>query len=109
MSRPMVVLLPMLILAQCTPPPLVGQSRADAETLAACRGHADEVYNRTRRDSIYTISSRDTPFSANYTPGVTDRGLAQRFDHEKLIRDCVRNTGTETNRSTSDVPPSLAP
>jgi hypothetical protein len=108
-SRLTVVLLPVLALAQCTQPPPVGQSRADAETLAACRGHADDVYNHTRRDAIYTISSRDTPFSANYTPGVTDRGLAQRFDHEKLIRDCVRNTGTETSRSTSGEPPPLAP
>ena len=90
----------MLALAQCAPPPPpVGQTRADAATLAACREHADAVYDRNHRDTIYTISSRDTPYSANYTPGVMDRGLPQRFGHENMVRDCVRNTGTETDRT----------
>ncbi len=71
MSRLIVLLLPMLALTQCSPPPPpVGQARADAATLAACREHADAVYDRNHRDTIYTISSRDTPYSANYTPGV---------------------------------------
>src|SRR5215472_791234 len=100
MTRLPVLLLPALALAQCAPPPPpTGQARADAATLAACREHADEVYSRTRRDMIYTIPSGNSPFSANYTPGVVDRGLAQRYDHENMVRDCVRNTGTETDRS----------
>lgn len=97
---PPALLLPMLMLAQCAPPPPpVGQARADAATLAACREHADAVYDRNNRDTIYTISSRDTPYSANYTPGVTDRGLPQRFGRDNMVRDCIRNTGTETDRS----------
>jgi hypothetical protein len=100
MSRLTILLLPMLVLAQCAPPPPpTAQARADAATLAACREHADEAYNRTRRDSIYTITSPDVPYSANYTPGLVDRGLPQRFSHEVMVRDCVRNTGTETDRS----------
>jgi hypothetical protein len=110
MSRLAVIPLLTLALAQCAPPPPpVGQARADAATLAACREHADAVYNRTHRDTIYTISSRDTPFSSNYVPGVTDRGLAQRFDHESMVRDCVRNTGTETNRSPTNAPEPATP
>jgi hypothetical protein len=106
MSRVIVLLLPMLALAQCSPPPpRVGQTRADAATLAACREHADAVYDRNHRDTIYTISSRDTPYSANYTPGVMDRGLPQRFGHENMVRDCVRNTGTETDRTSPDSAP----
>jgi len=102
MIRPLILLLPVLALAQCAPPPPpTGQARADAATLAACRERADEVYNRTHRDTIYTIPSGDSPFSANYTPGVVDRGLAQRYGHENMVRDCVRNTGTETDRSTT--------
>jgi len=100
-----VLLLPMLALSHCTPPPPTPEARANAATLAACREHADEAYNRTHRDTIYSMSGsasgRDTPFSANYTPGLLDRGLAQRFGHENMIRDCVRNTGTETDRSAS--------
>jgi hypothetical protein len=107
MSRRIVLLLPLLLaLAQCAPPPPpVGQTRADAATLAACREHADAVYNRQNRDTIYTISNANSPFSANdSTTGVTDRGLAQRFGHENMIRDCVRNTGSETDRAVTMAP-----
>jgi hypothetical protein len=110
MSRLIVPLASLLALAACTPPPPpVGQAKADAATLTACRERADEVYNRNNRDTIYTITSRDTPFSGNYTAGVTDRGLAQRYGHENLIRDCVRNTGTETNRGAPVTPGSAIP
>ena len=27
------------------------------------------------------------------------RGLSQRYGHDNMVRDCVRNTGTETDRS----------
>lgn len=113
MIRLSIGLLPLLALAHCTPPPQTPEARANAATLAACREHADEAYNRTHRDTIYSMSGsasgRDTPFSANYTPGVLDRGLSQRFGHENMIRDCVRNTGTETDRSASATPASPEP
>jgi hypothetical protein len=105
--------LPLLLvaLAQCTspPPPPSPQARADAATLAACREHAEEVYNRNNRDQIYSISSRDSPYSANYTPGVMDRGLPQRYSQENMVRDCVRNTGTETTRTPTEAPPPATP
>ena len=94
MSRALALFLPLLALPHAQPPPPpTGQARADAATLAACREHADAAYDRTHRDTIYSISSRDSPFSANYTPGVVDRGLPQRYGHESMMRDCVRNTG----------------
>lgn len=99
MNRLVALLLP-LALSQCAPPPaLTGQTKADAATLNACRERADAAYDRTHRDSIYSISSRDSPFSANYTPEVVDRGLSQRYGHDSMVRDCVRNTGTETDRT----------
>jgi hypothetical protein len=100
----------LLALAQCAPPPPpVGQTRADAATLAACREHADAVYNRQNRGSIYTISNVNSPLSANYTPEVVDRGLSQRYGYENMTRDCVRNTGIETNRSDTAPPDTNAP
>jgi hypothetical protein len=110
MNRLTMLLLSVLALAQCTPPPPpTGQAKADAATLTACREHADQVYNRNNRDAIYTISNRDTPFSANTSSGITDRGLAQRYANENLVRDCVRNTGTETDRSPTTSPPPATP
>ena len=110
MSHLTVLLLPMLALAQCAPPPPpVGQARADAQTLAACREHADTVYDRTHRDTIYTISSANSPYSANYTPGLVTRGLPQRYGFENMVRDCVRNTGADTDPTDTTAPPPATP
>ena len=115
MRRPAALLLPVLTstlaLAQCTAPPapVSSQAKADAATLAACREHADAVYDRTHRDTIYSISNRDSPFSANYTPGLVDRGLPQRYGRDNMVRDCVRNTGTETDRTPTEAPPPAMP
>jgi hypothetical protein len=105
MIRRAALLLPLLGLAYCAPPPPpVGQARADAATLTACREHANQVYNRQNRDQIYTITNRDVPFSAGYAPGATDQGLAARYAHDNMVNDCVRNTGTETDRSATYTP-----
>jgi hypothetical protein len=111
MNRHSALLLPMLfVLVQCaSPPPPVGQARADAATLAACRQHADAVYDRQNRDSIYTISNRNSPFSANDSYGDVDRGLPQRYGYESMTRDCVRNTGLETNRTDTVAPEPAQP
>jgi hypothetical protein len=85
MTRSVVFVLPLLALTQCTPPPPpTGQAKADAETLAACRQHADAVYNRQYRDQIYTITNTNVPYSTGYAPGVTDRGLARQ--HGERLR-----------------------
>jgi len=63
MSRPFVTLLPVLLaVAACEPPPPpTAQARADAATLAACREHADAVYDRTHRDSISRSTTATRP------------------------------------------------
>lgn len=94
----------MLLLAACAgpggPPPGSAQAQANAETAAACRQRADAVYNMRHRDTIYAPpSSVNTPFSADYAPGVEDRGLSQLFERDSMVSDCVRNTGTESGRT----------
>jgi hypothetical protein len=80
--------------------PSGGQAQADASTNAACRQRADEVYDRQNRAEIYSpASSVNTPYSANYNSGISDRGLSDIFAHDKLVSDCVRNTGTGAERS----------
>ena len=91
------------------PPPATGQARADAATLAACREHADAVYDRTHRDAIYTINNSNTPYSANDAYSMVDRGLPQRYGYETMTRDCVRNTGAATGRPDTVAPEAAKP
>jgi len=93
----------MVVLAGCgDQPPLTGQAQADAETQAACRQRAEAIYDQQNRGQIYSPSpSVNTPYSANYLPNQTDRGLSQLFVHDKIVSDCVRNNGTGAERSQS--------
>jgi hypothetical protein len=92
------------------PPPPTGQARADAQTLAACRQRADTVYNMRNRDVIYAPPPQvNAPFSGSYGPGVDDRSLSQMFERDSLMNDCVRNTGTESDRTPEPSPPPASP
>ena len=99
MSRLTVLLLPMLALAQCAPPPQpVGQTKADAATAAACREHADAV-------TIVTIATRSTRSAAGTRPTrpitrpvASTVACRSAMAATSMVRDCIRNTGTETDR-----------
>jgi hypothetical protein len=85
-----------IVLSGCTDqPPLTGQAQADAATRQACRQRAEAIYNQQNRGEIYSPASQvNTPYSGNYLPDRTDHGLSDLFVHDKLVSDCVRNTGT---------------
>jgi len=81
------------------------QSEAQRSLVDACRRRADEAYDLTHRGDIYASESQvNTPFSANYQPGLPDRGLSTLYEHDQMVSDCVRNTGAEGSR----VPPGTA-
>ena len=94
-------MLSMLALSACGEgKPQTGQAQADASTRAACRQRAEEVYSQQNRGDIYSPASQvNSPFSGNYLSGISDRGLSQLFVQDKMISDCVRNTGTGAERS----------
>ena len=102
-----------VMLGACAGPaplPAGGQARANAETDAACRQRADEVYTVRHRDTIYAPPSEvNTPFSANYQPGVQDRGLSALFERDSMVSDCERNTGAEGDRTPEQAVPSPGP
>src|SRR4051794_13554942 len=101
-----VILIGATALSACTPAPQSPQARANAETLAACRQRAEDVYRQQNRGDIYSpASSVNTPFSSNYVPGITDRGLSQIYAHDRMVSDCVRNTGTGAERSSAPKAP----
>ena len=74
------------------------QSHTDRATLAACRDHASEVFDRTHRAEIYSIYQPGLPYSGNYVPGDQTNALAEQYENQQIIDDCVRNTGTQVNR-----------
>jgi hypothetical protein len=92
-----------IALSGCSnPAPLTGQAQADAATRAACRQRAEAAFAQQNRGDIYSSGSRvNSPFSANFLPDSTDRGLSQLFAHDRMVNDCVRNTGTGAERSPS--------
>jgi hypothetical protein len=93
-------------LAGCAQPPLTGQAAADAQTRAACRQRADQAWEVQNRAQIFAPSSTvNSPYSTNYLPGDTNKGLSELFAHDRMVSDCVRNTGTGTDRT----PPEGAP
>src|SRR4051794_39120221 len=97
-------------LSACSPAPQSPQARADSETLAACRQRAEDVYRQQNRGDIYSpASSVNTPFSSNYVPGIPDRGLSQIYAHDRIVSNCVRNTGTGAERSPAPTAPSPVP
>jgi hypothetical protein len=93
------------LLAGCSfgGPPPSGQARADAEAAAACRQRADAVYEQQNRGAIYSPQAGvNTPSSGAYAPGgVDDRRLSDLYSRDTMISDCVRNTGTQTDRGRS--------
>ncbi len=79
----------------CGSRPVTGQAEADAQTRAACRARAAEVYDQQNQGAIYSAPPPvNMPYSGNYTPQVTDRGLSDLFAHDRMVNDCIRNSGT---------------
>ena len=82
------------------------QSHTERATLAACRENANEIYNRNHRGEIYSINQVGLPYSATYLADNQTNTLAEQYVNDRVIDDCVRNTGTDRNR---DEPAGAAP
>ena len=105
----LVALIGVVALSGCARPQ-TAQAQADAETRAACQKRANEAYDVRNRADIYSPQSQvNTPYSANYTPDVTNRGLSDLFAHDRMVSDCIRNTGTGTDRTPPATPAAPPP
>lgn len=86
-----------LLLAGCSPGG--GHlSHTDQATIAACRTHASQVYDRNNRGTIYSIDQTGTPYSGSYLAGNQTNTLAEQYANQRLLDECIRNSGP------SDVP-----
>jgi hypothetical protein len=98
-----------LALSGCDAPPQSGQEHADAATRAACQQRAEEADRQQNRAEIYSPPPTvNTPFSANFLPSLSDRGLSDLFVHDRMVSDCIRNTGTGAERNPPSNPPSVS-
>ena len=58
------------------------------------------MFDQQNRGAIFSQGSQaNMPFSANYTPDMPSRGLSQQFGFDRMVNDCIRNTGTGTTRT----------
>jgi hypothetical protein len=75
--------------------PLSGQALADSQTRDACRDRVNQAFEVRDRAQIYSpLSQVNTPYSAGYLPEQDDRGLSDQFEHDTMLSNCIRNTGT---------------
>jgi type II secretory pathway pseudopilin PulG len=97
-------LLALVAAGACSPPPPpTPQARANQQTMAACRQRADQVYAEQNRGAGYESDNRASPFSSSYVPGITTRGLGERYSRDTMISDCVRNAGSDVDRGAGPV------
>jgi len=99
----------LLLLAGCTFGAPSQQSRANQVTVAACRERAESAYVEQNRDLLYQNDNSTTPYSAGPSTGIPTHGLSSLYAHQQAVDDCVRNTGTQTERNDNDIPGVQAP
>lgn len=80
-------------------------SVTERETIAACRSHADEVYDRLNRGAIYRIPDNSAPNSSIGLVGDPTGVLSDRYARDRMIDRCVRGVAP----SGTAVAPSSAP
>jgi hypothetical protein len=89
------------------------QTRSTEAARAACRAHADNVFEQQNKDAVYrsdTYSTqlRDSPFGSSGMPGLPTFGLSQQFGVQTTMQNCLNGTG-DLPATTEDGPPSPTP
>jgi len=92
-------LAPLALLAACTSAPPPPESLTARDTLVACRQQANTTFAMQNRGQIYSMSDESAPQSSIGLTQDPMQGLANRYEQERMVQDCVRNTGTQTNRA----------
>ena len=88
-----------LALVACTSAPPTPESLTARDTLAACRQQANTTYAMQNRGQIYGLNDEAAPQSSIGLTQDPFQGLSNRYAQERMVQDCVRNTGTQTNRA----------
>jgi hypothetical protein len=95
----LLVWLGLLVLVACSDAPPTPESITTRDTIAACRQQANTTFAMQNRDQIYSMSDLSAPASSIGRTQDPFLGLADRYAEERMVQDCIRNTGTQTNRA----------
>ncbi|CAH2603595.1 conserved protein of unknown function [Rhodovastum atsumiense] len=103
----------LLALGGCGHPVGTTSNRAgvSAQTMAACRQRADQVFERQNRGDIYRSDmfaggQRDAPFGSTSLVGSNpSAGLSSRFARETMVDDCVNAVAGNIGTSPEAPPP----
>lgn len=110
MNHHVIRLLPLLLLAACAGGGAVQQqSVTDRATYDACRSQANLAYNLQNRDKVYRIYDTSSPQSGIGLTQSPTQGLADSYSQQRLVQDCIRNTGTQTSRISGSSPAGTGP
>jgi hypothetical protein len=63
------------------------------EALDTCRADTERVFNTQHRELLSERDSSDSPYSGNTLPIDPNRGLADRYQHEQMVDNCMRSAG----------------
>ncbi len=104
MPRAYLPLLLVLLAPACTPAPPTSASRANAAALASCRASTNQSFDRQNRYLLSERSTVDTPFSTSGDPGVTTRGLTQRYNYDTQLASCLDASGAPGRAASTSAP-----
>ncbi|WP_158743782.1 hypothetical protein [Acidisphaera sp. L21] len=94
----------LVLLAGCTSSSSSSPSavnRSNVAAVASCRASTNQAFDRQNR---YLISERDqtaSPFSMNGNPGVTTRGLTDKYDYDNALQSCLAASSSPQNANTA--------
>lgn len=89
----------LLALAGCAGGTAQPLSFTERQTIEACRQRANTAFNVQNRSEIYQIHE---PFAYQSSTGLTGdptQGLSDSYQLQQMIQNCVRNTGTNADRT----------
>jgi hypothetical protein len=94
----------LLVMAGCAGGTAQPESFTERQTIEACRQQANTAFNVQNRDQIYQIHQ---PYAYQSSTGLTGdptQGLSDSYQLQQMIQNCVRNTGTNADRTVQSYP-----
>ena len=90
-------------LSACTHP---SGPQPSAAARASCRAEVDRVYAAQNRADLTARDGRDTPFTGNYFPGDTPRGLSGEYSRDNQYSSCIANSASPAAPAAAGATPS---